>query len=272
MPSIRAEVKEKGRNKQYKRGATLLLRDSFPSASESDGKHVCVTEPNSNVRERIGGEDGMLFEFRASTFFQNNNSVLPSLVEYVRASLFDFTPSVNPPPTRLLDTYCGAGLFSICLSPHFTHSSGIELSKESIDAAKHNAYNLNGLDKDRVSFVSGDAGRIFRDVQWGVKGQEGWEQERARTAIVIDPPRKGCSDEFLEQLMKWGAGTVVYVSCNVHTQARDVGVLVQGGSSVAMEVEGEKRWRYKLESVRGFDLFPQTAHVESVALLRRVEE
>ena len=82
--------------------------------------------------------------------------------------------------------------------------------------------------------------------------------------MVIDPPRKGCDESFLSQLLKFGPRRVVYVSCNVHTQARDVGVLVQG-----LEDGGT---RYKVESLRGFDFFPQTGHVEGVAVLSRVEE
>lgn len=86
----------------------------------------------------------------------------------------------------------------------------------------------------------------------------------------------------MEQLLAFGAGTIVYVSCNVHTQARDVGMIVnrseEKGVGVPLEEKGEgtteaqrKRQRYVLESLRGFDLFPQTAHVESVAVLRLVE-
>lgn len=82
--------------------------------------------------------------------------------------------------------------------------------------------------------------------------------------MVIDPPRKGCDESFLSQLLKFGPRRVVYVSCNVHTQARDVGVLVRG-----IEDGGT---RYKVESLRGFDFFPQTGHVEGVAVLSRVEE
>jgi tRNA (uracil-5-)-methyltransferase len=65
--------------------------------------------------------------------------------------------------------------------------------------------------------------------------------------------------------------TVVYVSCNVHTQARDVGQIVSwSADEVAAEAEGKGKGKYVLESLRGFDLFPQTAHVESVAVLRLV--
>ena len=82
--------------------------------------------------------------------------------------------------------------------------------------------------------------------------------------MVIDPPRKGCDESFLKQLLNFGPRRVVYVSCNVHTQARDVGVLVRG-----MDGPGT---RYEIESLRGFDFFPQTSHVEGVAVLSRFED
>ena len=81
--------------------------------------------------------------------------------------------------------------------------------------------------------------------------------------MVLDPPRKGCDADFLGQLLRFGPRRVVYVSCNVHTQARDVGVLVRG--------EGGDGARYALESLVGFDFFPQTGHVEGVAVLNRVD-
>ena len=81
-----------------------------------------------------------------------------------------------------------------------------------------------------------------------------------QTLVVIDPPRKGASEDFLKQLLQYGPKRVVYVSCNVHTQARDVGMLAKG----------DKNWRYEIESLRGFDFFPQTYHVEGVCVLNRV--
>ncbi len=90
---------------------------------------------------------------------------------------------------------------------------------------------------------------------------------------MIDPPRKGCDDGFIRQVVQFRPGVMVYVSCNVHTQARDIGKLVKMvDEAEKREVEEgrEGRGRYVLESVRGFDLFPQTAHVESVAVLRLI--
>ena len=89
------------------------------------------------------------------------------------------------------------------------------------------------------------------------------------TRYLLSPDGKGCDENFIDQLLAFRSSTVVYVSCNVHTQARDVGMLLN--KSEAEVKEGKKEGRYVLESVRGFDLFPQTAHVESVAVLRLVQ-
>lgn len=247
----------------YKKGASLLLRDSLPITSVSEkidqDTHICITDHRGKVRERVGD---MLFEYGASSFFQNNNSVLVSLVEYVRKAIFPgdriLTASENTisSPSHLVDAYCGAGLFSIMLSPYFDKIAGIELSYESIAAATQNAQ-LNSVPKDKISFRAGDAADIFSSVT---------EFPPAATAVIIDPPRKGCDENFLDQLLRFKSSTVVYVSCNVHTQARDVGMLLR--KSVVGDDKGDKH--YILESVRGFDLFPQTAHVESIAVLRLV--
>ncbi|TDL22341.1 S-adenosyl-L-methionine-dependent methyltransferase [Rickenella mellea] len=292
----------------YKKGVSLLLRDSLeispsqptlsltpgPSASVANTlphlqptpnsidemndlsgafeKHVCVTDHRATVRERVGT---MLFDYPGGQFFQNNNSVLVSLVEYVRDAIFpagvptvvseivepSATTSTTDVPTHLVDAYCGSGFFSVMLSPHFTRVAGIELSADAIRFATHNA-SLNSLPTTKCTFLAGDASAIFATVQ---------DFPRARTAVLIDPPRKGCDEAFLKQLRDFRPEVVVYVSCNVHTQARDVGALVRE-SKMESEVEGKKGigW-YRLESVRGFDLFPQTAHVESVAVLRLVK-
>jgi len=77
----------------------------------------------------------------------------------------------------------------------------------------------------------------------------------ADTAVIVDPPRKGCGDAFLAQLVAFAPRTVVYVSCNPETQARDIAVLAAAG--------------YACLRVQPFDMFPQTRHVEAVAVLER---
>ncbi|KAA1475389.1 S-adenosyl-L-methionine-dependent methyltransferase [Dentipellis sp. KUC8613] len=252
----------------YKKGVSLLLRDSLERPEgETDAvaelstaleKHVCITDHKATVRERVGST---VFEYQAGSFFQNNNSVLVPLTTYVRDAIFPPGSATLPSerPTHLVDAYCGAGLFALTLAPHFTHVAGIELSADSIRFATHNAA-LNGFPAGQLSFRAGDAAHIFGAVP---------EFPPRRTVLVIDPPRKGCDAPFIAQLLAFRPRTVVYVSCNVHTQARDVGMILR--QSEAGGGKGEGKGRYVLESLRGFDLFPQTAHVESVAVLQLVD-
>jgi len=245
----------------YTKGVSLLFRDSLdPSIPATDpsidrlsdafNKHICITDHKATVRERVGP---WIFEYGASSFFQNNNSVLPPLTNYVRDAIFpDGTESTTL--THLVDAYCGAGLFAIVLSPYFQKVAGIELSQDSIRSATRNA-ELNNIPSDKISFRAGDAGEIFAAVS---------EFPKDNTAVLIDPPRKGCDEFFINQLLAFAPKTVVYVSCNVHTQARDVGMIMEKGKEEGVV-------KYKLESVQGYDLFPQTAHVESVAVLRRID-
>ncbi|KAI5986391.1 S-adenosyl-L-methionine-dependent methyltransferase [Pisolithus albus] len=252
----------------YKKGVSLLLRDSIEtnlankqstsndpdSRSQEGERHICITDPKGTVRERVGDK---YFEFPGHSFFQNNNSILVPLTDYVRDAIFPTTPEHSPDqcPTHLVDAYCGSGLFSIMLCPQFQTVAGIELSADSIRYATHNAQ-LNNTPEGRCTFRAGDAANIFSVVS---------EFPREKTALIIDPPRKGCDENFIDQLVAFRCKTVVYVSCNVHTQARDVGMILN-----KMEKLGDEKGRYALESLRGFDLFPQTAHVESVAVLRLI--
>lgn len=228
--------------------------DGRATSADEEESHVCVRDHKAIVRERVGKT---LFEFPANSFFQNNNSVLVPLTEYVKGAIFG--DGKGKQPTHLVDTYCGSGLFALTLAPSFDRVVGIEISEvshllgrkdetayaitqESIRYATHNIA-LNSFPPSKLSFLPGTSSKIFEKVQ---------DFPPSSTVVVIDPPRKGCDEEFIEQLLGFGAATVVYVSCNVHTQARDVGRILRGEKG------------YSLESVRGFDLFPQTAHVESV--------
>jgi 23S rRNA (uracil1939-C5)-methyltransferase/tRNA (uracil-5-)-methyltransferase len=101
----------------------------------------------------------------------------------------------------------------------------------------------NGI--GNATFRAADAAQIFA----------GLEFPPADTAVVIDPPRKGCDEAFLSQLFAFGPRAVVYVSCDPATQMRDLKGFLAAG--------------YKLTAVQPFDLFPQTRHLECVITLRR---
>lgn len=254
--------------KNYRKGATLLLREStarHPKDSEAAKAELapyttrseygdfvdvksCETDPKAPIHEYIGD---LAFTNPAGHFFQNNNSILPVFTSYIREHILPKTTGTTP-IKYLIDAYSGSGLFTIALASVFQRSVGIDIAPLSIEYARKNAQ-LNGLTEERCQFIAADAGELFKSVTY----------DADETVVVLDPPRKGCDASFLSQLRNFGPRRVLYVSCNVHTQARDVGVLVRG--------EGEGR-RYEIESLVGFDFFPQTGHVEGVAILNRVED
>lgn len=281
---LRTERKRVAENiQQYKRGATLIMRDSTirvpkdqavadapaedftnpePNAkgqtSESgdiirtardnyiEEKH-CITDHNAVSVEYV---DDYIFTNKAGAFFQNNNSILSGFTEYIRQQALPPANDQDPKPIKyLLDAYSGSGLFTITLSPLFKSSLGVDVDAHSINSARDNARDNN---LPNTGFAANDAATLFKDVPYPAD----------QTLLVIDPPRKGCSEDFLRQLLAFGPRRVVYVSCNVHTQARDVAVMVQG--------DAERKIRYDIESIRGFDFFPQTGHVEGVAILNKV--
>lgn len=221
----------------FKRGATLLLRES--SDPEEKDKRVCVTSTKEIITEFVGDYQ---FRYPSSQFFQNNNSILPSVTSYVKENIT--LPSSGKPPKYLVDTYCGSGLFGITCSSAVENVLGVEISKDSVEYARQNA-ELNKL--SNAKFIVGQAEKIFELVN----------HDPSLTSVIIDPPRKGCDKLFLDQLLEFKPAKLVYVSCNVHSQARDIEYLLQNSDKA----------NYKIDSIRGFDFFPQTHHVESVAVL-----
>lgn len=199
------------------------------------------------------------FVNEAGSFFQNNNSILGPFTSYVYAQCIPPVSSASPQPKikYLLDAYSGSGLFTLTLSPLFKSSLGIDIDARSIIAANNNA-TINNV--QNAGFIDADASALFADVPYPAE----------ETLVVIDPPRRGCDREFLKQLRRFGPGRVIYVSCNVHTQARDVGVMVNGFGESNKKWEEQGLAKYEVESLRGFDFFPQTHHVEGVCVLNRI--
>ena len=261
----------------YKRGATLLLREStkkifktedaidINSAEDKKGEpadpltiredhstyileKTCVTDPKATASEYVFN-----FQFRntAGAFFQNNNSILPVFTSYIRAHARPSVPFQHHKIKYLIDAYCGSGLFSIILSSLFLETTGIDISSECIMAALLNA-TRNGITNSK--FMEANAAALFASVTYLPE----------ETVVVVDPPRKGCDEEFLRQVAKYGPSRIIYVSCNVHTQARDIGILIDLTAE-----DGETGAGYEIESLKGFDFFPQTSHVESVAILNK---
>ncbi|RRJ99120.1 class I SAM-dependent RNA methyltransferase [Opitutaceae bacterium TAV3] len=223
LTEVRAEVQTKAAAGAYVRGATLLLRDA---------SGVVTTNYDDIVTEQVGD---LRLRFLARDFFQNNPFILPAFTGYVREQ------AAASGARFLVDAYCGSGLFALSAASAFERVTGIEISESSIAFARQNAA-LNGI--TNTTFQAGDASAIFAGLTFPA----------ADTAVIIDPPRKGCDESFLQQLFGYGPRTVVYVSCDPATQMRDLRHFLAAG--------------YELTAVQPFDLFPQTRHLECVITLR----
>jgi 23S rRNA (uracil1939-C5)-methyltransferase len=212
--------------KAYKLGASLLLREAA-SGVTTDGR--------ATVTEQVGE---LTLNFAAHDFFQNNPFLLPALAAHVAAE------SRTGGARFLVDAYCGSGLLALASAPGFERVVGVELSPSSVRWARENAAR-NG--RANCTFTASDATAIFAPTHLPFAG--------ADAAVIVDPPRKGCSPAFLAQLIAFAPRTIVYVSCNPETQVRDL---------VALRAAG-----YRVARVRPFDMFPQTRHLECVATLTR---
>ncbi len=222
LPALRKAVQQAAG--QYKRGATLLMRVSEGSV---------ITNNNAVCTEKVGN---LTFNFLAGDFFQNNPYILPSFTDYVARQ------ACAGGAKYLVDAYCGSGLFALTLASHFEKVLGVEVSETSADWARANARSNN---INHATFLAASAEAIFEQVDFPA----------AESAVVIDPPRKGCDMAFLNQLFAFGPERVVYVSCNPATQIRDLAEFDKAG--------------YEVIEVQPFDLFPQTKHLECVATLRK---
>lgn len=143
----------------------------------------------------------------------------------------------------VIDLFCGLGNFSLPIARYAKRVVGIEGDGGLIERAKHNA-NINQI--DNVEFYKAD---LFKEVE-GFS----WFRGKQYNKALIDPARSGAI-EIVKLLPKLGVERLVYVSCNPNTLARDTAELIQIG--------------YKLETAGVMDMFPQTAHVESIALFTK---
>ncbi len=226
LGAVRADVH--ARQAGFTRAATLLLREA--------GGEV-TTDHDAVITETVGD---LRLRFLARDFFQNNPFILPAFTGYVRAQ------AAASGARFLVDAYCGSGLFALSAAPAFARVAGIEISESSIRFARENAA-ANGI--TNTTFEAGDAGAIFAGL-----ARHAPDFAAAETAVIIDPPRKGCDESFLQQLFAYGPRTVVYVSCDPATQMRDLKGFLAAG--------------YTLTAAQPFDLFPQTRHLECVLTLR----
>ena len=141
----------------------------------------------------------------------------------------------------VVDAYCGIGTIGIIASKKAGNVIGVELNQDAVRDAINNA-KMNQI--SNIRFFCNDAGRFLVNMA---------EAGEKADVVIMDPPRSGSTEEFMDSIAKMGAKKVVYVSCNPETLARDLAYM--------------KKLGYKAKEAVGFDMFPATEHVETVVLL-----
>jgi 23S rRNA (uracil1939-C5)-methyltransferase len=176
----------------------------------------------------------LTFRVRSDTFVQTNYRQMLVLYE---AALDMLQPR---PGERILDLYAGIGTISVAVARGAGGVTAIEENPHAVQLGRLNAR----INTARVDYVQGKVETALRDIRLG-----------QHQAVILDPPRAGCEPAALAELIRLGPERLVYVSCEPSTHARDLIGLVRGG--------------YRVRRAAIVDMFPQTYHIESVALLER---
>lgn len=195
----------------------------------------------SNHNVHLGGskfltfKDGNYsFDISFRSFLQLNSLAANDMYEYVYELLKDDQKII-------VEAYAGLGLMSFKACDKAQEVWGIEIVLDAVNNANKNA-KKNKI--KNLNYIQGDAAEILYRKFKGKKID----------TLIVDPPRSGLDDAMLETMLKSKIDTIIYISCNSATLAKNLDVLSQ---------------RYKLENIKAFDLFPNTQHVESVVLLQR---
>lgn len=175
------------------------------------------------------------FKIGSNTFFQVNPKSAENIFRYVK----DYIKN-NLQDAVVLDAYAGVTSFGVCISDVCKQIVSVEENSESVRLGEKIAKE-NGI--TNIEFHSGDAAEFFKN------------ETRKFDAVILDPPRKGCTKESLDEAFRLSKGLIIYVSCNPATLARDLKILTEKGCRV--------------NSIQPFDMFCHTYHVENVAIISK---
>lgn len=216
----------------------LGVRSIYINYNKEDRTHY------SREFEKIFGDDsveeellGIKYKISPESFFQINRLATEELykkaIEYLDPKEGD----------KIYDLYCGVGSISLSVAKKESDVTGIEIVDSAVDDARGNAEN----NKIEARFVKGSAEEAIEKL---------WEEEKKYpNKIIVDPPRKGLDEKLVNFLKENPVDRIVYISCNPATQARDLKSLKE---------------IYNVEKVALVNLFPNTAHVEAIALIQKM--
>ncbi len=208
-------------------GILHMVNDSVADTVASQKTTVLYGEPD--LTERLLG-----LEFRISpfSFFQTNSLGAEVLYNVARSYVGETAGRT------VFDLYSGTGTIAQMLAPVARHVIGVEIVEEAVEAARDNA-RKNHL--ENCTFIAGDVLKKLDEI------------EERPDFIVLDPPRDGVHPKALEKIIAYGVENMIYISCKPTSLVRDLEILQQHG--------------YHVVRARAVDMFPGTAHVETVCLL-----
>ena len=180
---------------------------------------------------------GLKFKITPFSFFQTNSLGAEVLYETAREFVGDVKGK------RVYDLYSGTGTIAQILAQVASEVTGVEIVEEAVEAAKENA-RRNGL--DNCTFIAGDVLKVLDSLT------------EKPDAIILDPPREGIHPKALPKIIAYGMQEIIYISCKPTSLKADLEVFSQAG--------------YEVKKCRFVDMFPGTAHVETVVLMSKVKK
>ena len=174
---------------------------------------------------------GLKFDIAPASFYQVNRDCCEAMYNKA-ASLLDIKGDET-----VVDLYCGVGTVGMCAAGNAKKLIGIEIIPEAVENARHNA-EINGF--KNAEFYCGDSSTVRSAVKEKID------------VLIVDPPRKGLSDEVINSILDLKPGKLLYISCDPNTLARDLRKLLV---------------HYTADRAYPFNMFPRTSHVETVVLL-----
>ena len=243
-PAINDKLRELRMNPGFKKtireGMSFTLR-----FTQNDGVLHWRNSPPSNASWLKEQTPVGTLSVPPGSFFQVNPDVSDILVEKVKTII------ENSGCTSLVDLYCGCGLFSItALSAGLKNVTGLDNDKASIKAAEFNA---SGNKEAEADFIAGDADKLFQEVLERHKQKTNGTLQNS--ILLADPPRSGLGRKIKYFLKDENFGEIIYVSCAPDTLKRDILSLKRAG--------------YNIKSAQMLDMFPRTAHFESLVHFTR---
>lgn len=214
--------------------SSIILNHNPKKTNVILGKNDYVVFGEDHITDKIAD---VKFRISPQSFFQINSLQTPRLYNLAieKADL--------KPEDVVIDAYSGIGTIGLSVAKHVKAVRGMEVIKPAVDDANANA-KLNGI--TNAEYVVGKAEEVMPR----------WANEGLKTDVIfVDPPRKGLTPEFIDAAVKTNPKKIVYISCNPATQVRDLQLFREQG--------------YDFNEIDPVDMFPQTPHVESVAVLEK---